>query len=233
MTKAKGFLVLGGALCLLFGVWLVVLPIMSETHGTPYCGNSKYSKFSFKNGQEFLIPDAYLDNRYGVNVGPDNHNGVVGLVVVEMHQDDGSPNCNKEKGRKNSGFVRVTIKPYNFDIDLKAAKKRHPYKIDDVEKIFDLYRSVNSNNPTDLHNVKDFLVPKNQKLKDTLFIECLRTGAHRNPNKRLGCSARSKLKDNAVITYTYNHQYLHQYREIDMTMKRIISEFIVTPEEGK
>ena len=232
MTKAKGFLVLGGALCLLFGVWLVVLPIMSETHGTPYCGNSKYSKFSFKNGQEFLIPDAYLDNRYGVNVGLDNHNGVVSLVVVEMHQDDGSPNCNKVR-RHDSGFVRVTISPHHFETVFNTRKGHYPYRIEEQEDMFDLYRPLDTKNMMDIAGKKDFLLPKIDEWTDKLFIECAISNFSHNSGERLGCSARSKLKDNVMITYGYKHQYLHQFKEIDMTMKRIISEFIVTPEEGK
>lgn len=232
MTKAKGVLALGGALCLLFGVWLVVMPIMSETHGTPYCGNSKYSKFSFKNGQEFLIPDAYLEDQRGVGFWLDDRQGYVKFIVMDMSQYDGSPNCNKKRGY-DAGHITPRIRPYIFETVLNTHKNYYPHRIDGVEKIFDLYRSVNSNNPDDLHNVRDFLVPKNQKWKDTLFIECLRTGAHRSPNKRIGCRVRSKLRDSIMIEYIYDHKYLHQFKEIDMTMKRIISEFIVTPEEGK
>ncbi|MGH1404328.1 MAG: hypothetical protein ACRBDL_08790 [Alphaproteobacteria bacterium] len=201
------------------------------TLGELVCGNPKYKTFKFKNGTEFTIPEAYISDRFGLDFGTGKDDEYVDLIVVEMHRNDGRPNCEKVKDSKK-GFMRVSIMDHNFDKVLQTRHNNYPYMIAGEEEQFDLFRSVNSNDPFDLLNIRDFLIPKDQNFRESLFIRCTRSGAHTKPNVRLGCTSRSKLTDRVMIKYGFNHQFLSRYQEIDTAIQNTVSKF-VTSSQGK
>lgn len=156
---------------------------------------------------------------------------MVGLVVVEMHRDDGRPNCEKIRNSK-AGFVRISITDHNFETVLNTHKGHYPYRIEKQEDMFNLHRSVNSKVMKDLKGTKDFLIPKQEAWKQILFIELTRSVLSASPGEKKGAYVRRKIKDRVLISYGYDHKHLSQYQQIDTTIKNIILSFIIKP-EGK
>ncbi len=195
--------------------------------GKKYCDSSSYKKFTFKNGQEFLIPEAYLFDRWGLNASPDVDGKYYSLIAVELNATDGSPNCNNVRG-EDSGFIWITIKPYNYQTVFDFHKQKYPYRIDSFQPKFELFRSVDTQNIKDISGKKELLIPKDKGLRQMLFVECLVSGFSYNSGERLGCSVKSKIRKNIMINYGYNHSHLNQYKEIDSVIKSVIESFVVS-----
>lgn len=211
----------------ILGTGVFIWHSTSTLSGEEYCGSSSYKKFTFKNGQEFLIPKAYLFNRWGMNASPDVDGEYYSLIAVELNATDGSPNCNNVRG-KDSGFVKVTIMPYNFKTVFDTHKQHYPYRIDGIEPKFELFRPIDTQNIKDISGKKEFLVPKDKDWKQMLFVECVVSGFSHNSGERLGCRVRSKISNNILINYGYNNSRLNQYKKIDSAIRPVIESFVVS-----
>lgn len=216
----------------LTGAGYYVLANDGVTLGEPVCGNPKYRTFKFKSGTEFKIPEAYLADRFGLDFWMDKGEEFANLIVVEMHRDDGRPNCEKVRDSKK-GFVGVTIKPHRFEINKKTTKQWYPFHIEGEEELFELYRSELTRDPKKTTRKKDFLLPKSDDWGEKLFVECAISNFSYNPGERIGCRITSKLVDHAITSYGYYHTYLSDYQKIDTTLKQTILNFITAPPKGE